>query len=370
MTYRGLYVDDDNTDFGELLTSKELKLTFSSDIRPGPIKKLISAVQEYKPDVLAMDYRLDENQKEFDGENNYRAGGVAQLLREDAVNQPGLDFPIVLVSNENKIATLFNPDRTAHDLFDAWYAKEFITTSLVQVQKEILALIHGYRCIRDCRGKPDFSLLLLTIKNEEWADLGAGDLVQEIEEKDLPTHVIARHVLTKVIRRPGLLLSPEDTFARLGIAPNDPNLPALWDRLRKDGLGYDGIFSEGWPRIWRHRFDAWSEDKLGRPLSAIPGEDRVKKLAEKLGMNLTPAISKWTKKSKEFFSFACASCRHPTEQMNSVAALESSIPSYAERKRICFNCVMTDEYLKERLKISSHDESIARKVKSGEIKGG
>ena len=76
------------------------------------------------------------------------------------------------------------------------------------------------------------------------------------------------------------------------------------------------------------------------------------------------------KKSKEFFSFACASCRHPTEQMNSVAALESSIPSYAERKRICFNCVMTDEYLKERLKISSHDESIARKVKSGEIKGG
>lgn len=367
MTYRGLYIDDMDEGSAEILSGSDLK--FSSEISLCSLPELAQKIREYGPDILAIDYRLDENQEAYNRENTYRAGGVAQLLREVALENPKEDFPIIMVSNENKISTLFSPDKTAHDLFDEWYSKESIAESRCRVQRQAVSLIEGYKAIADWRTKGHETSELFSISRDAWHDLSVGDFAQELEEPSIPTHVIARHILRKVVLRTGILLNTRDISARLGIDPELSKMDEIMDEIGARGIMYTGVFSSGWKRAWRHRFNAWAADFFGAQITSLTGIQRAQILEEK-GFSVKPAISKWTKSSKEFFALSCASCDYPTEQMNSVAALDSDVPSFVDRKRICFHCVMTDHYEKKKLKISSIDEPVVCRIKSGSLKEG
>jgi len=368
MSSKCLYVDDEENSYDELLSSDEYGLEFSSPFPTNEIDALVNNIIDFQPELLALDYRLDEHQKNHKNKNYYKAGGVAQLIRERAVEQPGKDFPIVLVSNERKIKDLYKPDRTAHDLFDDYYSKEMLANDLPRIQLELKSLIEGYRSIVACSRVATDCARLLGIDDEEWREFGAGDFQSEFENViSSPPHVIARHFLQNLIKRTGILLTPLDVFARLAIHHEDAAAERIWTHLNKEGLQYEGVFSSGYPRIWRHRFENWAVTIFGKPFSSVKGSERSQKIGQLLGVDIKPVHSKWTGSDKEYFAFPCASCSHPTEQFNSVAVYDRAFPSYTDRRRVCFDCLRKDLDREYGLKIQSGDAALAEQVRTGKI---
>lgn len=81
---------------------------------------------------MALDYRLDDPLS-----SGYKAGALAQLLRDSVMDTVAEDFPIILVSV------------TAHDLFDGYFSIYPLSTHSI----EILSLVLGYKKIRDSARK-------------------------------------------------------------------------------------------------------------------------------------------------------------------------------------------------------------------------
>lgn len=373
MEFTGIYIDDQEQNYGEFLnvTGKD-SVKFRLDIRPNEAGKLVESILKANTDIVALDYRLDDNQRSFP-EATYRAGGPAQMLREEMLDRPDEDFPIILISTEENIRQLYRPDETAHNLFDAWYLKTKLPdeTYTKKVGTQIVGLIKGYKTIGDVAGKAQKHLTLLNLSLDEWNELNPSALLISLRETSV-THVIARILLQNVIKRPGLLLRPIDAYARLSLAPENDNLDKAFKFLFDAGLGYEGAFSDGWPRLWRHRFEKWAHENIGDPFSSVPGNNRVDFFNTVARTEYKAARSKWSGRDDELFSFACASCQAPTELKHSVAAHDPLVPKYCERRRICFECVQTDAYLRkalliEALLIDGEDENIAALVRSGDF---
>jgi len=368
MPYLGIYIDDNNEErqmYAELLSDDRNEgVSFSGNIKNEALQKLKDDILGVNPDILGLDYRLDED-KSSGNENDYKAGAVAQLLREVAIDTPENDFPIILVSSEDKIRRLYHPDKTAHDLFDLQYAKETVSNNRSDIHIQIRSLVKGYKSIiHFIKDNENRHLGLLGLTNDEWDIIEPWDLKIELEDAAVP-HVIARTLIQNVICRTGLLLSPSDIYARLGLAQNNQNLGDVFDFLNAQGLSYDGVFSDGWSRVWKHRFEDWSNRVFNQNVLGIYATKRVEKLNELMGSEYTPAQSKWSGKSDERFAFACASCEHPTEIRYSVAAHDPYVPRYAEKKRICFDCIEIEAYRNLYLRVDSADERIQSNIVDG-----
>ena len=368
MKFTGVYIDDLDPDFGELLdVSRKDNVKFCLDIRPNEAGALVKSILDMKPDIVALDYRLHDNQQSFP-DATYRAGGPAQMLREEMLERPVEDFPIILISTEDNIRKLFRPDETAHDLFDAWYLKEKLPdqTYTQEIGAQIIDLIKSYKKIGKVSWKVEKNLSLLNISSDEWSEINPSALLISLRETSV-THVIARILLQNVIRRPGLLFRPIDVYARLSLAPENDNLDKAFKFLFDAGLGYEGAFSTGWPRLWRHRFEKWAYENIGDLISSVPGNNRVDIFNNVAGTAYKAARSKWSDRDDELFSFACASCKAPTELKHSVAAHDPLVPKYGERWRICFDCVQTDELRRHDLLIDDEDEEVAQLVRRGKF---
>ena len=368
MKFTGVYVDDREPDYGKYLNfSGEDSVKFRLDIRPNEAGKLVKSILDVKPDIVALDYRLNDNQKSFSNAT-YRAGGPAQMLREEMIERPTEDFPIILISTENNIRELFRLDETAHDLFDKRYLKDtlILETRTQEIGTQIIDLIKSYKKIGDLALDSHKDLHLLNLSTDEWEQLNPGELMIPLEETSV-THVIARILLQNVIKCSGLLLRPKDVYARLSLAPENDDLDKAFKFLCDAGLAYEGVFSIGWSRLWRHRFENWACKHINNPLSSVPGNRRVEIFNGLAGTSFKATRSKWSERDDEFFSFACSSCDAPTELRHSVAAHVLSVPKYRERPRICFDCVQTDFFSKRGLRIDSEDKNIAARVRSGDF---
>lgn len=367
--FRGVYIDDEDTSWATLLNVRGPDgIEFTTDVHLGPLQRLVEAILALKPDVVALDYRLDENQDDYNGENTYRAGGPAQLLREAVLDIPSSDFPIILISTEQKIRSLFRPDETAHDLFDEWYQKEQLSNKdqINRISHEILALAVGYKRIVDNLDTKDKHLTLLDIGQDEWDEIRPETLRISVGDVHI-AHVLARILLRDVIKRTGILLPEHEIISRLGLSPTGEGLPTVFEHIEATGGVYTGVFGSGWKRIWRHRFDHWFVDQFGKPSSSLTGLERANLISELLGHKFDPAVSKWSGSSEEFFAFSCSSCDHPTELRHSVAAHDPIVPKYVDRKRICFDCVGADKQVKRDLIVAPEDEAIREKIIGGEI---
>ena len=367
MKFKGIYVDDQEPRYGELLnaSSGEDSVEFRSDIQLDEAGKLVKSILGKNPDIVALDYRLYDNPKSFP-DATYRAGGLAQMIREEMIERPTKDFPIILISTEDNIRKLFRPDKTAHDLFDEWYLKATLAkgTRDQEIGNQIIDLIQGYKKIAGVAQEDQKHLSLLKLDFDEWGEINPSSLLISLEETSV-THVIAHILLQNVIKRSGLLLRPIDVYARLSLAPENDDLDKAFKFLWDAELGYEGVFSTGWPRLWRHRFENWVRENVGDPLSSIPGNTRVEAFNDAARTTYKAAESKWSKRDDELFSFACASCDAPTELRHSVAVHDPSVSRYAERQRICFDCVQTDEFHARDLRIDGEDEDIAEQVQLG-----
>ncbi|KYP10903.1 MAG: hypothetical protein A0129_10410 [Limnobacter sp. CACIAM 66H1] len=359
MNYKGIFVDDVEEIYAALLSvSGSEKDTLSIQYRPlAEAATLAGELFNERPDIVLLDFRLDENPKMIDPQKSYNGSGLAQLLRDKSSVAPEYDFPIVLISGEDKLESFYRPDGTAHDLFDRIYQKGQVGENPDPVKNELISLCEGYRQIKEFWADKSKRLSMLNIEAEEIELIVNQELRVALSSAGAP-HIAARTILKCLIDRSGILLSDNEVAARLGtesLAPLEPEL--LHRKIR-----YDGVFNLGWRRWWAHRLDDWSKEVFNTRPTNITGSERVKLLNAKFGLNLSPAVSTWNNSSDEKFAFSCAVCERISEIRHSVSAFDPHAPKYSHRKRICWDCIQTERHLQKKIDVDDVDANLAREV--------
>ncbi|MBZ9966064.1 hypothetical protein [Mesorhizobium sp. BR1-1-2] len=338
--FNGYFVDDQDKVYAELLSRDGILKV--EHVEVSELIVLAKELLEKKPDIVALDYRLDEKLTKIKPDQTYKGSALAQHLRDVAIDHPERDFPLILVSSEEKLQKLYRPDRTAHDLFDRVYTKAEILTESERVQAESIDLCAAYARLRNLEGK--YEVVDLTGIDVDDADQINFQEFRELVETSKAPHLVVKSFYRQLIKRVGPLLSMDDVAARLGVSTDSVQL-AL-DALDDSGARYKGLLSEGWPRWWLYRFDRWAEKIFGGRPIRIPANARAKKLSEVLGNEFSAAKSPWNGRDDELISFSCACCRLPAEIRHSVSLFDSTVPRYSTVPRICWDCVQTDRYLK------------------------
>lgn len=359
MAFKGYFIDDteDESIYATLMsTTGEGGLT----IEYRPVSDAVSLAGELfdsKPDIIMLDFRLDGNPDMIAPKLAYQGSGLAQLLRDKASVQPDDDFPIILMSAEDKFERYYRPDSTAHDLFDRTYGKVSASENASQVRLELLSLCSGYKILKSVWSEGYDRLSIFGLETKEREIVEAQELRTAIGMAAAP-HIAARVILKDIIDRPGILLSSNEISARLGLT----DLGELTEVLVDARLDYLGIFHGGWQRWWSHRFDNWAEALFGQRPTTLPGEKRRQIIEEKFGLKLNGAISTWNGSPHERFAFSCAACHKPGEVRHSVSAFDPATPRFSQRRRICWDCVQTGNFQQARLVVDDVDANIVEDV--------
>lgn len=368
MTFSGFYIDDNEETesvYARLLSTRgELTLEYKQ-VREAA--ELASDLFDMRPDVVVIDFRLDENLTLISPRQAYKGSALAQLLRDKATNSPDADFPIILISAENKFNSFYRPDGTAHDLFDRAYVKQSISEdsdTRNRIKMEILSLCRGYKFIKETWTTDRLSIFGLPESERHIVDV--QDISLPVVQAAAP-HLASRLLIRNFISRTGLLLSDRDVAARLGIEA--PHLEHILPLLVENGLGYTGVFSDGWRRWWTHRFDGWAEALFERRPTSLTGTERAKILKQRLGVDVAAAKSAWSGSSDERFAFACACCGRPTEVRHSLSAFDRGAPRHAQQRRICWDCIQVDRHLARGLAVDEIDAPFVEKVKADKRRG-
>lgn len=362
--YKGLFIDDnvdDKNKYSQIfnyLPYKSSNLVVEG-LPPEKIMDSVNTILKKSPDIVFLDFRLDEDlvSNNLSVNESYKGGGLAQILRERVSKNEGVyqDHPIVLVSSENNLEHLYDPEKTTHDLFDSCYKKEELAkdNNHEKISKKTIALIEGYKILNQQSIDLDLVNLFNVERNEENDEvLNQQELKQPLLGSEIP-HVRARFILKNVLRREGILISRYEVAARLGADPkslDETILSAL------NNCKYTGIFSEGWERWWSHLFEDFLTNNVGfRPYS-MTSKNRVEILNSKIGSTLQPATSRWNGLVDEKAVFACTLCRQPTELKHSLSVYDPSIPKFVQKKRICFKCIKDEALNRKKIFIDDNDK--------------
>ncbi len=312
--FQGLFIDDQKAEqhFASLMsTPGENGLTVKFQ-QPTELMTLANHIVESPPAFVVLNYRQKMPYA-------YKAEPLAQLLRSYTSENVEKDFPIVLLSHEEDISGFLN-NVTAHNLFVCLFTKQEVAGDPEHRQK-MLSLVKGYRrMIKNWRKKSERWATFFGM-NEEERVVVAYQAIRELDKLNAP-HQVAQQILRYVIGRQGILLDKDNVLARIGITKESKNVDTLFEVLKKAKVIYSGVFSEGWPRWWRHRLWDWEKQVCDESLGNLTARERVECLKEKLGLNLSPAKSRWQEHIDALFAYACDSCHQPTEQQFSVAAYD------------------------------------------------
>jgi hypothetical protein len=365
--FQGLFVDDreDESVYARHLSVLgENGLNFVFLKAELEIVQLANTILARKPDIVAMDYRLDDQQNL---PNRYKANPLAQHLRDHAVDSWEDDFPIILVSHEQKIKEKYHPDRTAHDLFDHIYIKEELVRTSQSVARELLGLVEGYRLLKGCWSSGNRVRELLGANDQQVVDVHIQEIRHWEEELQAP-HLLARRILRYLIRRSGILVDQNGLLALMGVKPDSADVDKLIQYFERE-CKYTGAFSKGWDRWWASSIRRVARDLCGEEIGNLTAQQRIDCLNGKLSLRLIPAASKWTNGTDTFPIMVCASCNYPTDRAHSVAVHET-VPSFVQRRRVCWKCVSTGDYEhhEPRLDLDEKEDYIVAKLKRGDIK--
>ncbi len=366
--YDGLFVDDQEADckFADILsTANVIQLTH---IKPSKsITELADDIFGQRPDIVALDYRLDESPcgtEETEKPNRYKAGPLAQQLRDLILPDFLNDFPIILVSQEDNIQEFYKPDLTAHNLFDATFTKLEIINDADSAKQKVIGLINGYKNIIE-HWKDDSNRIKRVLGSN--ALLASAQDIDAINQVNAPHH-LARSIIQSIILRSGLLLDQAGLMAKLGIDENKSDINSLIKILQQDGIRYTGVFHEGWLRWWNDSTNEWASKHCNQPIENLGAKEITQRLSKKLGIQLDSATSRWQpREDNPKFSIACSSCNLPTELDFSVSAYDPITYGFIQKRIICWDCIAKGLYEEKQLIIDDSGAFIADKIENGEI---
>lgn len=370
MHQNGIYIDDDPgaQTFASRLESDRLKIDLH---QPGELISLADRIVDQSPAVVVLDYRLDQFKGNRAEAVTYRAGPMAQHMRDRTGVHPNQDFPIVLISSEEKIRDLYRPEKTAHDLFDWKLVKTDVSRSK-NAATILLGLVDGYSLLRQHAGDY-FALHIFDLQFDQMYLVDYQELREILGDAKSP-HIAARYILNFVFRRQGILLNRENLRARFGIEePVGFSKDALDQWL--EPTRYRGAFAGCGERWWSSLIDDLLADAFGGPVAEFTAAQRAEKLSARLGHAYAPARNRWDQSTAYMPIFACASCQSPTPLKHSLACLDGLLPSFVQRRRVCYTCVQTDEYIERRpsldedmeLRLDSGEKRVAERIRTGQV---
>jgi len=368
--YKIVFVDDREDQFIILnQVKREAKdtLDFFECIPEASIIDTQKVISENAPDLLLLDYRLDEKPVRDDKIAEYKAGPVAQQFRDSAIENYQNDIPIFAVSLEENIR-LYEPDKTAHDLFDQIWFKNFFVDQPNDAVKKMISFIEAYKDISSCFDSKNRLHKLLKINPEEVGFIDSH-FFEEFNKLKAP-HLVSINFFKTFIRRSWLLLDKDNFLALLGIHPDDKESEHFNKLIRimvENNVEYSGIFGSGFQRWWTYRLKSFFEDRCSASFGDLTAAERIEIISECLGLKFKPAVSRWTNNNDTYVSFACSSCKNPTEVEYSVSAYDPVPHQVIGKNRICWSCIQTGEYEEKGLLVDDSDEFTADKIRHGKI---
>ncbi|HEX8394148.1 MAG TPA: hypothetical protein VF665_17525 [Longimicrobium sp.] len=267
-------------------------------------------------DGLILDLRLDQfpNLAAGDKRADYRASTLAQEIRTRATEGVLPEFPIVLLSTDERLRRSYVNDDTSHDLFDVKSLKERIEDPVgaARLSAELIALVEGYKRIGQAHSRKrgvNRGLMILGI--DEQPPYLDPRILNHFLGRDgtPPIHEVARFVLRELLDTPGPLIDSGVLAARMGIDQGrSPGFKTLVDRLNE--ASYQGAFAAGWPRWWAAGVEsAWrAMGNASGSLRTTPSAERVAYLRKELKIrDLVPATAFKPSSSTMFWTICRAS---------------------------------------------------------------
>ena len=368
--YKGVFVDDNKNDkdlYREILSllPYEDEVIEVEGLSPSEIMETASEIINNKVDIVFLDFRLDDELaiNSLSVKQAYKGGGLAQILREKVNSLEGeKDFPVVLISSEQNIRRLYDPEKTTHDLFDSCYSKEYVSddSNHIKLSNKLVALISGYGILNAADENINLFHFFALENNEDNKEvLFQQDIELPLRNSPVP-HVRARFILSNIIRREGLLLSIHEIAARMGTCASE-----LEDRHLEKIINYKykGVFSHGWDRWWSHLFEDFIIGVVGHRPYNLTSSERIDIINRTFDFTLKPAKSKWNNSTDEKLVFACTLCRHPTEIKHSLSIYDSTKYKFIYKKRICFHCIKNESYENKGLFIDDSDKKFLKDIK-------
>jgi len=370
---KGIFVDDRSQEelYARLLEEASAGKTGVAFMAPnlGAIE-LAEYLISSNLDFAALDFRLDEapvtsHNNSVSSVNRYKASAVAQHFRDRVMDDPKLDIPLVLLSQEDYITTMYSKDTTALDLFDLVLKKEVLTEakSSGEAAQQVISIAMAYQAIKDKLGTSKMVAYLCGVDEQSEGYVLEHQAIRAIDKLGF-AHQIVPKIRKLLIDQPGILVSNEHLLARLGVAPDSAGIADLLKALDQAGTTYRGILSEGWPRWWWHRVETWIKGTIGDTPGSLVGSERIGRLNKALGLYLSAAKSRWSGSSEEYFWAACSCCGQPTELDHTVLAYTENLPPFLDPLRVCWKCIQTGD---SNYEIDDADSELVKKIQSGQL---
>lgn len=369
---KGIYVDDQPRE-AEIISQRLRGNDVCIEVvEPSEnLLSLASNISAARPDFVLLDYRLDQFAVSGSTASvGYRAAPLAQQLRDRTDEATITEFPIILISSEEKIRKLFRPEKTAHDLFD-WKLIKNRVGSGDGSPDVIIGLAEGYSRLNKLRGKfNDLSIFGIDEQLDFLVD--HQELHFALEQAEY-THIAARYLLTFVIRRQGVLLDKRNLYARLGLSVASGGLPEVETLF--SGEKYQGVFAACRDLWWAELVESRFREYFNVSPNMLSATERAEKLGALIGKKLKGATDTWDGRTTFFPSFACACCDEPTALEHSLACFDSRLPSFVQRLRVCFRCVQQDKIQEARstheddyqLQVDANEEVVARRLRTHQL---
>ncbi|SFZ96684.1 hypothetical protein SAMN05216324_1244 [Chryseobacterium limigenitum] len=323
-TFKVLYIDDDKDEKLKIepivnsLTSQAL-----IDIVLSYPEKLEDYVEKIRSefsdiDACLIDLKLNENLK---GKSNYASYPAQVLAGAIRTYQSGKDakfkeFPIFLISSDDKKKDFYDTDVSSHDLFDFFISKNNLAAEGVFYEKTMYSIISSYVEIEKGLKIHD----LLQIPKEDFKSL---NFYHNLDNNLIS--IVSQYINNEVINKDGILISEDTLFARLGIDKESKNLDPLLESINSY-CKYTGIFSFNSDRWWAQKLIYWWEDTFptAKSLITLNATERVKFLSEKFEIQeLLPAVPINSWMSSKFWT-VCQILKKPIDTRDGLLLLNNS----------------------------------------------
>jgi len=284
------------------------------------INNVIDKIDAYNPDVIIMDYRLNNGSENV----NYDAPTIAATLRNKH-RENFKEIPIILISNEGKIADFYK-DFLNQDLFDYAIEKQVLNDRQEFFKERVLSYIDSYIKIKEF----DFDILKILGLEEKDSLLLHSLIVKKLEPKKQQIYEYSRFVNDNLIYAIGTLIGEDVLAARLGVDKSSEDWSNVLDELKE--LKYKGIFKDSHNRWWSEKLEEWWTSVFGvNNLRRLNASERVSFLVDNFKFDLKTANATELSKSTKFWTI-CKGTNMPLDPFDGIQIIKKDYKSWQEKE--------------------------------------
>lgn len=329
-----------------------------------PPKSFPIQVDLPEPEMFFVDYQLD-NVQEAGDKVGYTGRTVAAWLR-DAYT----DHPIVLVTRQRALTD--DPDRlrrlTESLLFDDYIPKSDINEQPDEVTRRCVALIEGFKRLRDEPNKSWRSLteLMGALSDEERSRL--REALPPVGNKKTPSEwevtEAAQWLLDVVLTYPGILYDELHAATYLGLSVESFRHPEVQRRVER--AHYTGVLGSLQDRWWRNRLTEVAQGELSkakfRQGSSI-NRNFLEAVAKNGGPQLEPSVCAESNTTPA--DRVCFILRQPVKSEYSLVYRPDGRPAVMEDARVSFKAIRESNNYVEQY-FDPTDRKLLRRLQRGE----